>query len=125
MLIEGSSDLKKYFTIVRPKDYVRVSVLSGVHGSREEPTYKVLHQTPYSLETIRLEQPIYAGRKLLGITGEIEYGVIEKTIGQVEYLETLINNILSHAVIMGIGVNRTIGFGHAKIRLYNKRRHEI
>jgi len=76
----------------------------------------VLRETSELWETLRKTHYIYEGKKIPGLIGEVEYTVDRKTLEENREAKTLIENILTHAQIMGVGSGRANGFGHVTVK---------
>ena len=76
----------------------------------------VLNETYSALETVKPIMYIYEGKGYPAITGYIKYMIdwdlVEKTGAQ-----KLLENIIVHASIMGVGTSRANGFGHVTIKI--------
>lgn len=76
----------------------------------------VLQETHTVWETVNKTYYIYDGKPLPGLTGYIKYYVDEELVKDDEYLKLLIENMLVHASIMGVGSGRASGFGYVTIK---------
>ncbi len=76
----------------------------------------LLNETYSALETVKPIMYIYEGKGYPAVIGYIKYMIdwdlVEKTKAQ-----KLLENILVHASIMGIGTSRANGFGHVTIKI--------
>ena len=78
-----------------------------------------LTETHKVWDTMKRIHYIYEGKKLPALYGRITYIVDEEVHKQPE-LKTLIENIIVHAQIMGVGSSRAIGFGHIKVKTHQE-----
>ncbi len=76
----------------------------------------VLQETHHVWETVKKIYYIYDGKAIPGLTGYIKYYIDHEFLRENEILRLLIENILTHATIMGIGSGRANGFGHITIK---------
>ena len=77
----------------------------------------VLRETYRVLETAKVVTYVYDGKKLPGLGGYVTYKVDVELLNNIQGLKYLVENILAHAKIMGVGSSRAIGLGHVEIRL--------
>ncbi len=76
-----------------------------------------LRETYRILETAKPVKYVYDGKELPALGGSITYIVDWSIIDRVQGLKELLENIIAHAKIMGIGSSRAIGLGHVEIKL--------
>ena len=82
-----------------------------------------LPETYRVLETAKVVTYVYDGKQLPGLGGYITYKINRELLDSVEGLKQLIENIIAHARIMGVGSSRAIGLGHIEIRLLKNNTH--
>lgn len=76
----------------------------------------VLVETKTFWKTIRLVDVLYdKNRKIPALTGYVKYWVNLEDTGK--DIKLIVENILSHAQIMGVGSSRSIGLGHIDIKI--------
>jgi len=75
----------------------------------------VLQETHNVWNTVKKIHYIYDGEKIPGLTGYIKYYINHDLLENKPEITKLIENILQHAEIMGVGSGRANGFGHVKI----------
>ncbi len=78
-------------------------------------TSAILQETHNVWDTVKKIYYIYDGEKIPGLTGYIKYYINHDLLESKRGLAVLIENILQHAEIMGVGSGRANGFGHVKI----------
>ena len=76
----------------------------------------VLKETPEVWETVEKVFYVYEGKKIPGLVGKVEYTVDREILEENREAKTLIENILTHAQIMGVGSGRANGFGHVTVK---------
>ena len=79
-------------------------------------TNTILQETANIWETVKKVFYIYEGKKIPGLAGTIEYKINKKILEKIRETKTLIENILTHAQIMGVGSGRANGFGHITVK---------
>jgi len=75
----------------------------------------ILQETHNVWDTVKKIYYIYDGEKIPGLTGYIKYYINHDLLESRQELAVLIENVLQHAEIMGVGSGRANGFGHVKI----------
>ncbi len=80
-----------------------------------------LRETYRILETARLVKYVYDGKELPALGGHVTYILDWEVINKVKGLKELIENILAHAKIMGVGSSRAIGLGHVEVQLLKQK----
>ena len=78
-------------------------------------TNTILRETSEVWKTVERIFYIYDGNREPGIVGKVEYKVNTKVLEENRKTKTLIENVLTHAQIMGVGSGRASGFGHVLI----------
>lgn len=79
-----------------------------------------LRETHRIWETVRKVTYVYDGRELPALAGYATYIVDDEIINSVRGFKTFLENVIAHAIIMGIGSSRAIGLGHVDILLLSK-----
>jgi len=77
----------------------------------------VLQETHNLWDTVKRVYYLYDGKAIPGLTGYIKYYVAWETLEKNPNLKLLVENVLSHAIIMGVGAGRANGFGHVTVKL--------
>lgn len=77
----------------------------------------VLRETYRVLETAKVTTYVYDGKKLPGLGGYITYRVDMELLENIQGLKNLVENIIAHARIMGVGSSRAMGLGHVEIKI--------
>ncbi len=120
----------------RKSPYKRLNILPGILFSynageitrmyRRGPDYwRVLDILNYVLiesktywKTVKQINILYDNKEIPTLTGYVKYWVNLENVSEDEKL--LVENILSHAQIMGAGSSRSIGLGHIEIKTEHK-----
>ncbi len=76
-----------------------------------------LHEHRRILDYVKTVVYNYDGKKGYGIGGKAIYYITRRIINEKKWIKKLVENILVHASIMGVGSSRANGFGHVKIVL--------
>ncbi len=75
----------------------------------------LLNETYSVLDTAKSIMYIYEGKKLPGLAGYVKY-MIDWDMVKKTNARLLLENLLMHASIMGVGTSRANGFGHVTIK---------
>lgn len=78
-----------------------------------------LTETHKIWDTMKRVHYIYEGKKLPALYGRVTY-IVDEGVHKQQELKTLIENIIVHAQIMGVGSSRAIGFGHIKVKTHQE-----
>ena len=76
-----------------------------------------LQETHNVWDTVRKIYYIYDGKEIPGLMGYVKYFVIHEVFDDFPSLKLLVENVLTHAVIMGVGAGRANGFGHVSVKV--------
>ncbi len=74
-----------------------------------------LRETHRIWETVKKVTYVYDGKELPALSGYAVYLVDDEIIGNINGFKVFLENIIAHAIIMGVGSSRAIGLGHVDI----------
>jgi len=79
-----------------------------------------LRETHRIWDTVKKVTYVYDGKVLPALSGYATYLVDSEVIDSIKGFRTFLENIIAHAIIMGVGSSRAIGLGHVDISLLYK-----
>ncbi len=78
-------------------------------------TSAALRETHRIWETVKKITYVYDGKELPALFGYATYLVDNEVIDSIRGFKVFLENIIAHAIVMGIGSSRAIGLGHVDI----------
>ncbi len=79
-----------------------------------------LRETHRIWDTVKKTTYVYDGKELPALSGYTTYLVDNEIIDSIKGFKTFLENIIAHAIIMGVGSSRAIGLGHVDISFLYK-----
>ena len=79
-----------------------------------------LRETHKIWETVKKTTYVYDGKELPALSGYATYLVDDEIINGIRGFRVFLENIIAHAMVMGIGSSRAIGLGHVDIYLLER-----
>lgn len=105
-----SYNIGELLRIQRNKDYIEVVNLVNA----------LLNETYNILETVKPVKYVYGGKELPGIIGYAKYMIDWELLTETKAKE-LLENLLLHSAIMGIGTSRASGFGYITVKILRRK----
>ncbi len=79
-----------------------------------------LRETHKIWDTVRKTTYVYDGKELPALSGYATYLIDDEIVNGIRGFRVFLENIIAHAMVMGIGSSRAIGLGHVDIYLLER-----